>query len=166
MCTKQAVSRMFGLMEIRDAKPEDAAAICEVLRQSVTNLCIGDHKNDPAILGAWLGNKTPETLKGWIEDSSSQMLVATEGDEVLAVGGIMDAGEITLNYVLPSARMRGISKRMVTALEARAKERGAKTCTLNSTGTARRFYLAMGYAEQEPKTGMFGAIVYPMSKTV
>ncbi|MDD3182280.1 MAG: GNAT family N-acetyltransferase [Alphaproteobacteria bacterium] len=166
MCTKQAVSRMFGLMEIRDAKLEDATAICEVLRQSVTNLCIGDHKNDPAILGAWLGNKTPETLKSWIEDSSSQMLVATEGDEVLAVGAIMDAGEITLNYVLPSARMRGISKKMVMALEARAKERGAKTCTLNSTGTARRFYLAMGYAEQEPKTGMFGAIVYPMLKTL
>ncbi len=151
-------------MEIRDAKPEDAAAICDVLRQSVTNLCIGDHKNDPAILGAWLGNKTPETLKSWIEDTSSQMLVATEGDEVLAVGGIMDTGEITLNYVLPSARMRGISKRMVQALEARAKESGAIACTLNSTGTARRFYLAMGYAEQEPKTGMFGAIVYPMSK--
>lgn len=165
MCTKQAISRMFSLMEIRDAKTEDAAAICEVLRQSVTNLCVGDHKNDPAILGAWLGNKTPETLKGWIKDSSSQMLVATEGDEVIAVGGIMDTGEITLNYVLPSARIHGISKKMVNALETRAKERGAKTCILNNTGTARRFYLAMGYAEQEPKTGMFGAIVYPMSKS-
>ncbi len=151
-------------MEIRDAKLEDAAAICEVLRQSVTNLCIGDHKNDPAILGAWLGNKTPETLKGWIADPSRQMLVVTEEEDVLAVGGVLDTGEITLNYVLPSVRMRGISKVMVEALESRAKERGAKTCTLNSTGTARRFYLAMGYAEQEPKTGMFGAIVYPMSK--
>ncbi|MDD3181352.1 MAG: GNAT family N-acetyltransferase [Alphaproteobacteria bacterium] len=153
-------------MEIRKAKLEDAAAICEVLRQSVTNLCGGDHKNDPAILGAWLDNKTPETLRSWIADSSSQMLVATEGDNVLAVGGVMDTGEITLNYVLPSARMRGISKRMVQELEVRAKERGAKASFLNSTGTARRFYLAMGYAEQEPKTGMFGAVVYPMSKSL
>lgn len=70
-----------------------------------------------------------------------------------------------MNYVLPSARMRGISKRMVQELEVRAKSL-AQACSLNSTGTARCFYLAMGYVEHEPKTGMFGAVVYPMSKSL
>ncbi|MDD3029116.1 MAG: GNAT family N-acetyltransferase [Alphaproteobacteria bacterium] len=153
-------------MRIRPAELEDAAAICKVLRQSITILCVRDHKNDPDILNAWLENKTPETLTRWIEDPSSQLLVAIEKTDILAVGGIMKSGEITLNYVHPSGRFRGISKKMVNALEARAKEYGAKTCKLNSTATARRFYLAMGYTEGKSGIGTFGITNYPMSKNI
>jgi len=37
-------------MEIRDAVPSDARAACEVLRRSITELCVADHRNEPAIL--------------------------------------------------------------------------------------------------------------------
>jgi hypothetical protein len=37
-------------MEIRDATLSDAAAACEVLRQSISELCVADHHNDPEIL--------------------------------------------------------------------------------------------------------------------
>jgi hypothetical protein len=49
-------------MEIRDAETEDALAACQVLRRSITELCISDHRNDPTILGRWLANKTPENV--------------------------------------------------------------------------------------------------------
>ena len=42
-------------MEIRDAMPDDAIAGCDVLKRSIAELCIADHKNDPAILARWLG---------------------------------------------------------------------------------------------------------------
>jgi hypothetical protein len=42
------------MMEIRDAVVEDALAGCDVLRRSIVELCIVDHRNDPAILGRWL----------------------------------------------------------------------------------------------------------------
>jgi GNAT superfamily N-acetyltransferase len=81
------------------------------------------------------------------------------------VGGVTDAGEIILNYVSPEARFRGVSRALLGALEARAAERGAAHCTLDSTETARRFYLANGYVEDGPPSGKFGMRSgYGMSK--
>jgi GNAT superfamily N-acetyltransferase len=77
---------------------------------------------------------------------------------------ITDHGEITLNYVSPDARFRGVSRVMLRALEARAIERGNSRCTLLSTETARRFYQGAGYAEDGPPQGKFGTPSYPMSK--
>ncbi len=143
-------------MEIRDAVLADAPAACAVLRRSITELCVADHRNDPAILERWLANKTPEIVASWIAQPAISMLVAVEGGIILAVGAVTNAGEITLNYVSPDARFRGVSRAMLGALEARAAERGNTRCTLISTATARRFYHAAGYVEDGPPQGKFG----------
>lgn len=52
-------------MEIRRATPEDAEAACQVLRRSITELCIADHQGDAQSLAAWLANKTPENVRRW-----------------------------------------------------------------------------------------------------
>jgi hypothetical protein len=96
-------------MEIRIAVAADAPTACEVLRRSIAELCVDDHSNDPEILRQWLANKTPEIIASWIARSDNSMLVAVEGDTILAVGSVSDAGEITLCYVSPDARFRGIS---------------------------------------------------------
>jgi GNAT superfamily N-acetyltransferase len=152
-------------MEIRDAVPEDAPAACEVMRRSISELCGADHRNDPVILGRRLANKTSEIVASWILKPRNSVLVAIEGGSMLAVGSVTDAGEINLNYVSPDARFRGVSRAMVTALEARALERGADRCTLLSTETAHRFYGSAGYIEDGAPQGKFGtASSYPMSK--
>ncbi len=152
-------------MLIRDAVPGDAPAACEVLRRSIIELCVVGHRNDPAIMQRWLANKTPEIVASWIAQPASSMLVAVEDGTILAVGSVTDAGEITLNYVSPDARFRGVSRAMLGALEARAAERGNTQCSLISTATARRFYHAAGYVEDGPPQGKFGTTgSYPMSK--
>ena len=93
-------------MKIRDALPEDAPAACEVIRRSIIELCAADHHNDPAILDRWLANKTPEIVTSWMAKPGNSVLVAAEGDVILAVGSVTDEGEITLNYV---SRMRGFA---------------------------------------------------------
>ncbi|HTQ83395.1 MAG TPA: GNAT family N-acetyltransferase [Pseudolabrys sp.] len=143
-------------MEIRDALPEDALAACEVLRRSISELCAADHHNDPVLLARWLANKTPETVASWIAKPDNSVLVAVEADKVLAVGAVTDAGEITLNYVSPDARFRGVSSALLRRLEARALERGNTRCTLVSTDTALRFYLAAGYSLTGTPLGKFG----------
>jgi GNAT superfamily N-acetyltransferase len=151
-------------MIIRDATEEDALAACAVMRRSIAELCVADHRSDPAILERWLSNKTPEIFRSWIRPGNT-LLVAVEGSAILAVGCITDAGEITLNCVFPGARFRGVSAALLGALEARAKERGNERCTFNSTETARRFYLARGYSEDGPPAGKFGTnSAYPISK--
>jgi ribosomal protein S18 acetylase RimI-like enzyme len=152
-------------IEIRAAVAADALAACEVLRRSIAELCVVDHSNDPEILGRWLANKTPEIVASWIARSDNSVLVAVEGDTILAVGSVTDEGEITLCYVSPDARFRGISRELLGALETRAAARGNERCTLHSTLTARRFYRAAGYTEDGPPDGKFGARGgYPMSK--
>jgi GNAT superfamily N-acetyltransferase len=154
-------------MEIRDALPEDAPAACQVLRRSISELCIADHHNDPAILEQWLANKTPDIVASWIGNPNNTMILAVEGSAILAVGLVTGAGEIHLNYVSPDARFRGVSRALMKALEIRAIERGATKCTLLSTETARRFYRSNGYVEQGSPIGKFGKhSSYPMSKTL
>lgn len=154
-------------MNIRDAVAEDTAAICTVLRRSITELCVADHKNDPAILARWLANKTPEIVATWIANPRASLLIAVDRDAVLGVGGVTDAGEITLNYVSPDARFRGVSRALLRALEARAAARGNQRCTLLSTEVARRFYLQAGYVEDGSPEGKHGtSSAYPMSKSL
>ena len=152
-------------MEIRDATPRDAEAACDVLRRSISELCAADHGNDPAILGRWLSNKTPEIVAGWAKQPGNSLLVAVEGDVILGVASVTDAGEITLNYVAPDSRFRGVSRALVGALEARAADRGNASCTLTSTETAHRFYQSAGYRDDGEPVGKFGTSSgYPMSK--
>jgi GNAT superfamily N-acetyltransferase len=146
-------------MIVRAARTDDAAAACEVLRRSISELCTADHDNDPAILEKWLANKTPEHVRSWIENSGNRLYVATEEDRILAVGAVTLRGEIMLNYVAPEARFRGVSKSMLAVLEAAARELGNSICTLTSTATAREFYRAAGYREDpdapvESRTGL------------
>lgn len=153
------------MVEIRDARPGDAQAACEVMRRSIAELCGADHYDDPAILARWLGNKTPENVLAWMAQPATSVLVAAEGETLLAVGAVTDAGDIRLNYVSPGARFRGVSTALLAAMEARAAERGSRQCRLASTETARRFYLSRGYVERGPPQGGFGtAGGYPMTK--
>jgi GNAT superfamily N-acetyltransferase len=152
-------------MDIRDSVAEDAPAACQVLRRSISELCVADHGNDPRILTRWLSNKTPEIVASWITRPDNSLLIAVERGTVLAVGSVTNAGEVTLNYVSPDARFRGVSRALLGALEARAIERGNVRCRLTSTETARRFYLANGYVEDGFLAGKFGTCAsYPMSK--
>jgi GNAT superfamily N-acetyltransferase len=152
-------------MIIRDATPADANEACTVLRASIAELCRADHHGDPGILSRWLANKTPENVAEWADGIGRSLLVAVEDAAMLAVGGVQDDGEITLNYVAPWARFRGVSSKLLAALEGRAVQRGAASAALLSTETAHRFYLARGYRDEEPAVGKFGtAASYPMTK--
>jgi GNAT superfamily N-acetyltransferase len=137
------------------------------MRRSIAELCVADHRDDEAILKRWLSNKTPETFESWIRQPDNSLLVAVEGGNILAVGSVTDAGEITLIYVSPDARFRGVSRALLGALEARAVERGNKRCTLTSTETARRFYRSHGYVDEGLPAGDFGTSSgYPMSRLI
>jgi GNAT superfamily N-acetyltransferase len=153
-------------MEIRDAVLDDAVPACDLMRRSIAELCFADHRGDTAVLALWLSNKTPDTFRSWIADHGNSVLIAIERGAIVGVGAVTDAGEITLNYVSPDARFRGVSRAILGALENRATERGNVCCTLTSTETARRFYRANGYVEYGPPAAKFSTSSYPMSKVL
>ncbi len=152
-------------MQIRRTTDDDAEAAAGVLRRSITELCRDDHKDDAETLAAWLANKTPESVRRWIE--RAVVLVAVEDGAILGVGSLWSGGEIGLNYVAPEARFRGVSKALLAGLEAEARALGIEAITLNSTATARRFYAACGYADAGAPVPGFGKTQgYPMRKTI
>lgn len=152
-------------MQIRRATAADAEAACHVLRRSITELCAADHRADAGTLAAWLANKTPENVRRWT--GNQHLFVAVERGDILGVAALAPSGEITLNYVSPDARFRGVSKALVARLEEEAAKLGLATITLNSTATARRFYAACGYAEAGPPVPGFGITRgFPMAKRI
>lgn len=81
-------------------------------------------------------------------------LVGFHEDEPVCAGGIKpiapDAAEIKRMYVVPSARRRGVARRLLRALEDAARERGYAVVRLD-TGPLQRGAMALyadeGYAE-------------------
>lgn len=124
------------------------------MRRSIAELCIADHRRDPQILTKWLANKNPQAFTSWI-DSGSHLHVAEQNGRLVAVGAMKNSGEITLNYVSPDARFRGVSKAMLAALENEARRFGLGECFLTSTDTAHAFYLALGYRDDGSEISVF-----------
>jgi GNAT superfamily N-acetyltransferase len=150
-------------MHVRAARHEDAEQACDVVKRSITELCEADHRGDALTLAQWLSNKTPDNMRRWIDQHCT--FVATDGAAIVGVAVLKHTGEIILNYVSPDARFRGVSKALIARLEARARELGIETLTLQSSATAIRFYFAAGYRSLGPPTPGFGVtFCHPMAK--
>ena len=148
---------------VRQARAADAHEATAVLRASISALCVADHGNDPKVLACWLANKTPGDVRTWIE-GPGRFVVAEEHGRIVGVGAATAPGDITLNYVLPEARFRGVSKAVLGALEAHLRSRGFTHITLSSTRTAHRFYRAMGYVDAGQAQDQDGLTAYRMFK--
>ena len=146
---------------IRPAVPDDAPAMSSVLIASITELCIADHKNDPEALASWLANKTPQGISIWFANPANTILVAERNGAIAACGAYNIERKIILNYVSPKHRFAGVSKALLQAME---QALGPGEATLDSTLTARLFYLAGGWEEAGPPEPYRFVAGYPMRK--
>jgi GNAT superfamily N-acetyltransferase len=150
-------------MHVRDACEQDAEDCCSVVRRSISELCILDHQGDATTLELWLANKTTANMQCWIREH--HVLVAVFGTAISGVAAMTRKGEIILNYVLPDARFRGVSKALLRELELRAEQLGMPLLKLQSTATAMRFYSELGYTVSGLPTKAFGMTMgQPMQK--
>jgi GNAT superfamily N-acetyltransferase len=132
-------------IEIRIAVAADAFAACDVLRRSIAECCVLDHQNDPVILDAWLGNKTPDMVASWFASSSNFSIVAIEAGMLVGVALLTRAGKLSLCYLLPEARRHGIGKALLNRIDAQAADWGIKSLQLHSTATAGPFFARCGF---------------------
>jgi GNAT superfamily N-acetyltransferase len=143
--------------EIRLARSADAAAACEVLRRSIVELCGADHHNDRQMLADWLANKTSANVSTWIADTGNAVYVAVDGGRIAGIAAMTKNGMITLNYVSPDFRFRGVTRALLAQLERKAAELGLSECRLDSTKTAERLYRAAGFHEASASGAVCGA---------
>ena len=134
-------------LEIRIAVATDAFAACHVLRRSIAECCELDHRNDAAILNAWLGNKTPQMVANWFSSPTNFSLLALDGGAVVGVALLTGAGKLALCYLLPEARGKGAGKALLARIEQQACSWGVKALQLHSTATGAPFFASQGYID-------------------
>jgi GNAT superfamily N-acetyltransferase len=136
-----------------------------VVRRSITELCVADHRGDAATIAAWLENKTEPNFRTWIDSARHVALAAEQSGRVVGFGLLRRPGFIDLLYVVPDARFQGVSKALLAAMEEAAQSLGVDVLNLNSSATAKRFYECAGYvAAGDPTKGFGCSTCYPMSK--
>lgn len=135
------------MVAIVPARSDDADEIARLLRRSIIELCEADHGNDPRRYEAWLENKTADNVKSWIEGTGPFLVTVDDRKRVIGVCAGGPDGQVHLNYILPEARHKGVSKAQMQALEAYYARQGLSEIRLNSTETANRLYGSLGYVE-------------------
>ncbi|MTI46043.1 acetyltransferase (GNAT) family protein [Roseibium hamelinense] len=137
---------MLEPFEIKLARQQQASEIALLLRRSIIELCTRDHRGDAESYLPWVQNKTPENVKAWIAKEGAFLTAETSQGTVLGVAMASQAGEVLLNYVLPEARFRGVSRALMAELEGYLRAScGAGHVYLTSSRTAERFYRSLGY---------------------
>jgi GNAT superfamily N-acetyltransferase len=150
---------------IRRAIESDAGPACDVVRRSIIELCVTDHRYDEETLAAWLSNKTLEMFTRLILAETKSCVVAVLNDKVCGFGHINHSGNVGLLYVDPDARFLGASTAMLHWLEEEVFRLGVNTVSLNSSDTARQFYKSRGYVQTgEPVAGFGITFGWPMTK--
>jgi GNAT superfamily N-acetyltransferase len=134
-------------LEIRLAASTDADAACDILRRSIVECCVQDHQNDPAILEAWLGNKTPQMVANWFSSPTNFSLVAVSEGTVVGVALLTGAGKLALCYLLPEARGQGVGSALLARMEQQACGWGVKALQLHSTAAGQAFFASRGYLD-------------------
>jgi GNAT superfamily N-acetyltransferase len=150
---------------IRPATPDDAPSAAELLRASITQLCIEDHHHDPATVAHWLQNKTAENVERWRLDPRNCLLVAVADGELCGVALVAGSGDVRLCYVKPGWQCAGVGRALLHALEAQAVAWGLGELRAISTATARGFYERQEFiSDGEPVAASGIARGYPYRK--
>ena len=136
---------MTAAVEIREARPEDAVVIAELMST------LG-YPTNPAAMAARLDRISAH--------ADHMTLVAELEGRVVGMAGLVfglyyehDGAymRIAALSVAPDATRRGVGRTLLEAAERKGRERGARACLLNSGNhriEAHRFYERMGFASR------------------
>ena len=148
---------------IRKGCDADGAEAINVVRRSISELCVADHEGDAREVADWLSNKTETSWGEWLMRGDATVLVGIKASEIVRVGMVDHYGEVLLNYVRPDARFSGVSKALLEFLESVAVEMGSRECVLESTKTAKKFYESCG-CKSTNETGL--TLAKPLQRAV
>ena len=143
-------------VRIREARPDDAAAIADVHAAAIRDR--GSDAYDNRQLEAWLANVHPERYPIGESDAGLHVIVAerdaaTEGGRIVGFGWLDCAssgrgdgtGEVVAVYVRPDHAREGIGRTLLAELEAIACEAELAELVLVASKNAIEFYRERGY---------------------
>ena len=152
---------------IRRARHSDAQGIIDVHIRSIREICSKDYTDSQ--IEAWAGRKFKPELWAQTMDRDFVWVVESEG-LIYGFGqlAIMDEdhGEIQGLYFVPEVTGNGLGKKMFSEILKTSRDHHLKKLRLYSTITAKTFYEALGFLQNESDTtiDMRGVAIpcYPM----
>lgn len=147
---------MSTRIEIRRAVPADALPACTLLRRSIEEGCRAEHQDQPGLLDAWLGNKTPATVGAWFASPTNCVLVAERDGELVGLTLLTQAGKLALCYVLPDALRCGVGRQLLAAVEAQARLWNISKLFLHSPAGASVFFERHGFLNAGKEKSCYG----------
>ena len=135
-------------MKIRRAKIKDAKSIVEVHYDAIHNIAKADY--GPQILESWHRGVTEnsiEKMRQVLSSDKEEVFVCEDNDRILGFGSMVpDYNEVRAIYVCKSHGNNGIGTNLLQALESRAHKLDLPRLQLQSSITAKNFYLKNGYS--------------------
>jgi putative acetyltransferase len=163
---------MNDKVQVRKAKPEDAAYIHEAHMRSIHEVCSKDYS--PEEVAAWGGRSfDPDRWLQSILNHHVWVIEVNKGIEGFGHIRIFKENECKLAhihglYLTPKATGRGAATQVLNLMLNIAKESHVTRITLESSITAHEFYKKYGFIDRSPQTTMDinGALIrcYPMVK--
>lgn len=166
----------FTIRRMAQASLGLAAQACTVVRESIARCCAADHGNDPAVLGAWLANKTPAQFAAWLAAPGAMAWAACRGQgahgsadvdadaPMVGFALVLPPATLALCYVVPEVLGQGVGRALLQAAEAEARRCGAPALVLDSTRTAQGFYRRNGYEPAGAAKAWAGLWAQPLRK--
>jgi N-acetylglutamate synthase-like GNAT family acetyltransferase len=144
-------SKLMPLI-VRSATADDAAAICDVIIESIAGLAADVYDLDQ--LDAWQRGFDTERCRRMVESSTA--FVATTDGRVVAVANLLETtGEIGLLYVHPDTTKRGAPRLLLEALERSAQSSGLTELTTDASVRAVQAFERLGFAVDRQYTKSF-----------
>lgn len=125
-------------MQIRRARPEEAAALSALIYRSKQS-----NGYDDAFMAA-----CADELRVSAGDIDTGLIWVAEADRLVACVTLLplgDTGEVSAFFVDPSAKRQGVGKRLWQVVLEAALNRGIRRLTLDADPEAVAFYEAMGF---------------------
>lgn len=139
---------MSAQIAIRPATADDFEALAEIHATAIRRLAAAHYEEDE--IERWAGRWDREKFLDRFE--SADWLVAEVEGEPVGFGQLdPERTEIVSVYVHPERGRRGVGRRLVGALEERARERGWDVIELDASLNAVRFYAQLGYERVEDR---------------
>lgn len=126
--------------QIRDARPDDAAAISQVILAALRHSNARDYP--PEVIAQVVQHFAPAQVLNLINRRS--VYVATLTDRVVATASL-DRSVVRSVFVDPTLQGLGIGKALMLTLETVAKCNGVGVLQVPSSITAQGFYAALGF---------------------
>jgi ribosomal protein S18 acetylase RimI-like enzyme len=159
-------TEMTGTMEIRDASPEDAAAIHEVLSQAFMpykKYYTGEAYNITVC--------SLDEIRNRINSTAFDMLVAVAEERIVGTAALLqkEPGILYLGSmaVTPDMQGRSIGYVLLEEVEHRAREKGCMTISLECYEPLKMaigLYQRMGYTRTGRSRPYYGIEVFEMQK--